>query len=110
VVATRDPNRPHTKTDEQCGTQWAVGIPRGGGRSFLYLRQCTSWGCPRGAEKRAIRETEPIRARYPAFVGIDEVSRWVPAYGMNADKVPGEAFWVTLVPTPPENAAAARSG
>jgi hypothetical protein len=44
-----------------------------------------------------------IRACHSGFVGIEDVYRGSPVYGTNADNIPGDALWVTLVPTPPED-------
>ena len=45
VVPTRDPNRPHTKTELKCGKKGANGVPLEGGRSFFWKPWCKAKGC-----------------------------------------------------------------
>jgi hypothetical protein len=104
VVPTRDPNRPHTKTEQRCEQGGAVGFPVGGGKSFFYRPRCKSKGCPRGcAELLVAWEMVRISHCHPGFVGIEDVHRNSPAYVTNADKIPHDALWVTSVATPPED-------
>jgi hypothetical protein len=108
-VPARDPSRPHTKTEEGCGERGAVSVPVDGGKSSFYRPRCRSKGCVKDCSQvRADVSMTKIRACQSEFVGIEDVCRGSLVYGMNADKIPHDALWVTLVPTPPEEAKAVK--
>ncbi len=108
VVPTRDPHRPHTKTEQKCGKKGGVGVPIEGGRTFYWRPWCHSKGCEHCAVDKAAWDMGQIRKWPSTFVGKEEVCSSLLVYPTNADKLPWYWLWVTVVPTPPDHPGAVK--
>lgn len=105
VVPIRDPNRPHTKSEDSCFKVGFVAVPgKKGGKAYYGAHPCKGWGCPTCAPWRAEHETtkvQPLDGQRADFVGKEPISSESSVYGLQADKIPG-GLWVTTLPSPPE--------
>ena len=103
LVPTREPNRPHTKTEERCWKVGLAGFRASGGSSFHGRFPCNSRGCEACAFKWADQEMAEFRREHPDFVGVSPIAKENLVYRACADKLPPGALWVTSATTPPES-------
>ena len=102
VVPTRDPHRPHTKTEERCWKIGVAGVARKGGMAFNGRHPCKRPGCEGCATRWADRQLSGLLRAYGGFVGLEHVYREpLLLYTPKSDKVPDHCLWVPTVPMPP---------